>query len=223
MSTNSTRGEILRSIITAVLGLFTFSLGVYLTIQANIGVAPWDAFNLGLSSTLGIMYGTANLIVSLMIVIIDLLLREQIGIGMLLDALLVGKFVDLFNFIGLVPPQEKLYFSLPVMLAGIVIMGFGQYLHMKASLGCGPRDCMLVGLSRRAKKLPIGIICVFILAAATLAGWLLGGPIGVGTLICAFLTGPIMQLDFRILRFEPTAVQHQDIITSVKTLTGRGE
>ena len=217
---NNTRKDIIKSAATAVAGLFVFAVGVYLTIQANIGAAPWDAFSLGLSSTLGVKYGTANIVVSLIIVALDIVMREKIGLGMLLDALLVGKFVDLLNFIGILPPQTKLPASLAAMAAGIVIMGFGQYMHMKAALGCGPRDCMLVGFKRRSKRIPIGIISVFILAAATLAGWLLGGPIGVGTLICAFLTGPVMQLDFRIVHFEPTEVEHQDIGTSLKILFG---
>lgn len=219
---NNTANDILKSAATAVAGLFVFASGVYLTIQANIGAAPWDAFSLGLSSTLGIKYGTASIIVSLIIVTIDIIMRERIGLGMLLDALLVGKFVDLLNFLELLPPQTKTAASLAAMAVGLVIMGFGQYLHMKAGLGCGPRDCMLVGLKRRAKRIPIGVISVFILAAATLAGWLLGGPIGVGTLICAFLTGPIMQLDFRIMRFEPTEIEHQNIASSIRILFGRG-
>ena len=217
---NQTGKDILKHAVLAAAGLFLFAFGVYLTIQANIGVAPWDAFNLGLSATFGVTYGTASIIVSLLIVAIDLMLREQIGIGMLLDAILVGKFVDLLNWLDLVPLQEKLPFSILVMTVGMFIMGFSQYLYMKAALGCGPRDTLLVGLKRRTAKIPIGIISVCLLAAVTLVGWLLGGPIGIGTLICAFLEGPIMQLDFRIVKFDPTGIAHQDIITSLRILLG---
>ncbi|MCQ2461799.1 MAG: hypothetical protein MJ177_00150 [Clostridia bacterium] len=211
----------MKNSLLAAFGLFLFAFGVYLTIQADIGVAPWDAFNLGLSSTFGIKYGTASIIVSFVIVVIDVLLKEQIGIGMFLDAVLVGKSVDFFSWTGLVSKQEKLVFSLPVMAAGIIIMGFSQFLYMKASLGCGPRDTLLVGLKRRAKKIPIGLISVCILAIVTLAGYLLGGSIGIGTVICALLTGPVMQLDFKIVKFDPTVLKHQNIIESFKVFVHR--
>lgn len=218
---NSTPKEIIRNSLLAAAGLVLFGFGVYLTIQANIGVAPWDAFNLGLSKTFGISYGNASIAVSLVIVCADILLRERIGIGMFLDAVLVGKAVDLFNFLKLVPPQEKLYFSLPVMIIGLFIMGFAQYVYMKAALGCGPRDSFLVGLKRRTKRIPIFAISITMLAIVTLIGYLLGGPIGIGTLICAFLIGPIMEFDFRLVRFDPTAVEHQDIVKSFKILFKR--
>lgn len=214
---NNAKG-ILKNTFLAAFGLFLFAFGAYLTIQANIGVAPWDAFNLGLASTFNIKYGTASIIVSLVIVLIDILLKEKIGIGMFLDAILVGKFVDLFNFIGLVPLMKNIFSGLGVMFIGMFIMGFSQFLYMKAGLGCGPRDTLLVGLKRKSKKIPIGVISIFILATVTLIGALLGGKIGIGTLIAAFLEGPIMQLDFRIVRFDATAISHQGIIDSFKTV-----
>lgn len=215
---NLTRKSILLNALLASAGLFLFAFGTYLTIQADIGVAPWDAFNLGLSNTFGIKYGTASIAVSLVIVVIDVLIREKIGISMLLDAILVGKFVDLFNYLNLVPKQTRMLTSVTIMLIGMIIMGFSQAMYMKASLGSGPRDSLLVGLKRRTDRIPIGVISVIILAAVTLIGWSLGGPIGVGTLICAALVGPIMQLDFRIIRFDPTAVEHQNIIESIRIL-----
>lgn len=218
---NKTPRSILINSLTAALGLFFFAFGVYLTIQANIGAAPWDAFNLGLSATFGIKYGTASIIVSLIIVGVDALLREQLGIGMLLDAVLVGKFVDLFNLIGIVKPCSSYLSGLAIMTVGMFIMGFSQYYYMKAALGCGPRDTLLVGLKRRTKRIPIGVISIAILGTVTLIAWLLGGPIGLGTVVCALLEGPVMQLDFRIVRFDPTAVEHQSLAGSARVLAGR--
>ena len=215
---NTSRISILKNTLLAAVGLFFFGFGVYLTIQANMGVAPWDAFNLGLSQTFGIKYGTASIAVAFFIMIIDIILREQIGIGMVLNAILIGKTVDLFNYVNLVPAQQKPVASLIVMTAGMFIMGFSQYMYMKAALGCGPRDCLLVGLSRRINKVPIGVISICILAVVTFIGWLLGGSIGIGTLICAFFVGPIMQLDFKLVRFDATEIKHQDIITSFRIL-----
>lgn len=217
---NKTAKDILENTFTASFGLFLFAFGVYLTIQANIGVAPWDAFSLGLSSTFGILYGTASISISLIIVAIDIALKEKIGIGMLLDAILVGKFVDLFNWLNLVPAQENKFFGLLIMVVGLFVMGYSQYYYMKAALGCGPRDSLLVGLKRRSEKLPIGVISVMMLAAVTFIGWLLGGPIGLGTLICAFVQGPVMQLVFKLVRFDPTTVTHQNLLESVRVIKG---
>lgn len=215
---NNTRLSILKNSLLASLGLVMFGFGCYMTIQANLGVAPWDAFNLGLSHTFGISYGTASIIMSLLILVIDILLKEKIGIGMILDTFLVGKSVDLYNYLGIIPKQEKFVFQILIMLGGIVIMGFSQYLYMKAGLGCGPRDTMLVGLDRKLKKIPIGVISICILSVVTLSGWLLGGQIGIGTLICVLLIGPVMQLIFTILKFVPTNVRHQNIIESFKVI-----
>lgn len=215
-SINNTKASIIFNSLQAAFGLFLFGFGVYLTIQANIGVGPWDAFNLGLSGTVGIKYGTASIIMSLIILAVDIALREPIGIGMFLDAFIVGKTVDFFNWLDPVTPMNKTLSGLALMLIGLVIMGFAQFIYMRAALGCGPRDTLLVALSKRMPRIPIGLISIVILAVVTFVGWRLGGPIGLGTLISAFLTGPIMQLDFRLVRFTATEVQHQDIIASLK-------
>lgn len=216
---NNTPLKILKNILIASAGLFIFAVGCYLTIQANIGVAPWDSFNLGLSKTFGIKYGTASIIVSVAVVLIDVALKEKIGIGMLLDAFIVGKSVDLLNALDLVPKQTKLLPGLGLMAAGIVIMGFSQFLYMKVGLGCGPRDTLFVGIKRKLPKIPVGAINTAILALVTLCGWLLGGPIGIGTLICAFCIGPVMQLDFKIVKFKPETVAHQGIMESLKVFS----
>ncbi len=219
---NTTRKNILTNSLGAAIGLFIFAFGVYLTIQANIGANPWDVLGLGLSRTLGVKYGTATVGLSFAVLAADLLLREHIGIGTVLDALLVGKAVDLFNWLGIVPAQESMLTGIPIMLAGLAVEGFAQVLYMRASLGCGPRDTLLVGLGRRMPKLPLGAISIAILAVVTLAGWLFGGPVGIGTLISAALCGPIMQLVFRLMRFDATAVKHQGLVGSARVFAAKG-
>lgn len=205
----------------AAFGLFFFGFGVYLTIQANIGVGPWDALNLGVAETLHIQYGTASIALSLMILLIDLLLRGRIGVGMILDALIVGKTVDLFNWLAPVQKMSGWFSGLLLMLAGLIVEGFSLYLYMRTALGCGPRDTLLVQLKKLLPKIPIGLISIVILAVVTLIGWKLGGPVNFGTLVCALLTGPIMQAAFRTVRFKAEDVEHQDIVTTMMILTNR--
>ena len=190
---NRTAGAILLNMLLAAVSLFVNGFGVYLTIQANIGAGPWDVLNLGLSKTLGILYGTASIAVSLTILVIDILLREPIS-------LLTG---------------------IPVLLAGLVIVGYTQYTYMIAALGCGPRDTLLVGLAKRARRVPIGAVSIALLSLVILSGWLLGGPVGVGTLLNAFCAGPIMQFAFHTVKFDAAGIRHQRLRESVKVFLRR--
>lgn len=213
---NDSISSILINMIIAAVSLFVNGFGVYLTIHANIGAAPWDVFNLGLSNTFGILYGTASITVSLIILAIDILMREPIGIAMFIDAIVVGKSVDLFNFLNIVPQPNSILGGIIMTIIGLFIIGYTQATYMMASLGCGPRDTLLVGLKRRLKKIPIGIISIFLLSAVTAIGYFLGGPVGIGTLLCAFAAGPIMQFAFITLRFNAVEIHHQSIKNSFK-------
>jgi uncharacterized membrane protein YczE len=220
---NRTTGAILLNGLIAAISLFINGFGIYLTIQANIGAAPWDVLNLGLSKSLGILYGTASIAVSITILLIDILMKEPIGIAMFIDAIVVGKAVDFFNWLHPVPPCQSLLTAIPVMVAGLFVLAYTQYAYMIASLGCGPRDTLMVGLAKRMKRIPIGVISIAILSTATLIGWLLGGPVGIGTIICAFGAGPIMQLAFRSVRFDATDIRHQRLRDSAKVLFDKRE
>ena len=202
----------------AALSLFVNGFGIYLTIRANIGVSPWDVLNIGVSKTFGILYGTASIAISVLILGIDLMLREPIGLAMLIDAIVVGKAVDFFNWLDAVPMADTLPMSIAMQVLGLFIMGYTQYFYMAAALGCGPRDTLLVGLKRRTSRVPIGAVSIALLSVATLTGWLLGGPVGLGTLICAFLSGPIMQLAFRTVGFDATGIRHQSLPESLRVL-----
>lgn len=218
---NRTIRAIVMNMVIAALSLFVNGFGVYLTIQANIGAGPWDVLNLGLAGTFGILYGTASVVVSYAILGIDICLKEPIGIAMFIDAFVVGKAVDLFNRMNVVPQCHSLVPGIFVMIIGLVIMAYTQYTYMSASLGCGPRDTLLVALAKRAKKIPIGAVSITLLSLATFIGWLLGGPVGIGTLICAFATGPIMQAAFTSVRFDATSVHHQHLADSVRVFADR--
>ena len=218
---NKTAKSILLNMLLAFVSLFINGFGVYLTINANIGAGPWDVFNLGLSKTFGILYGNASIAVSFAVLMIDIAMHEPIGIAMFIDAVTVGKTVDLFNYLEFVRAPDTLAAAIVMLLVGLTIMGYTQFLYMRASLGCGPRDTLLVGLKRHCRKLSIGAISVIILSVVTLIGYLLGGPVGIGTLMCAFVTGPIMQLCFHTLNFDATQIQHQRLHVSLAILLKR--
>ena len=221
LSYNRTTRAIVLNMLLAAVSLFVNGFGVYLTIQANIGAAPWDVLNLGVSKTLGILYGTASIAISCTILGIDIIMREPIGIAMFIDSIVVGKAVDFFNHFHVVPPCRSLATGIPLMIVGLFILAYTQYTYMIASLGCGPRDTLLVGVAKRLKQIPIGAVSISILSFATLIGWLLGGPVGIGTLICAFATGPIMQTAFHTVHFDATRVHHQKLQESFRVILSR--
>ena len=135
---------------------------------------------------------------------------------MFVDAVVVGKSVDFFNWLGLVPKASSLLTAVPMMIAGLFIIAYTQYGYMLASLGCGPRDTLLVGLAKRMEKIPIGAVSIALLGTATLIGWLLGGQVGIGTLIYAFGSGPIMQMAFQSVHFDATHIRHQRLKDSCR-------
>lgn len=213
-----TRTQMIKEILKSALGLLIFSIGVYLTIQANIGLAPWDCLSMGVSYRVGMSYGIVHTIISIIIVLIDVLLKEKIGYGTILDALLVGNYVDLIDHFITLPKIDSLPLSIAMVIVGLLIMGYGQVFYMDAAQGCGPRDSLLVALGKRFPRTPIGVVQTGMVGVALLIGWLLGGPVGIGTVISVFGLGSALQLVCRLLRFEPRDVVHKNVLETNKIL-----
>ena len=215
------RAKILLKLLKTAFGLAVFAFGVRLTIAANIGLAPWDSFSMGVSYHTPLTYGTAHIVISCAIVAIDLLMREKIGYGTILDAFLVGLFVDLYDRLGIVPAQSGVPLGITVMVAGLFIMSLGQFFYMSAGQCCGPRDAFLVGLGKRLPRVPIGVVNTGILCVVLSGGWLLGAPIGIGTVVSTFGIGVSMQVVFRLLKFEPRSVRHQSLFEVTRSWFAR--
>lgn len=201
-----------------IAGLIVFSFGVHLTIFANIGLAPWDCLGMGIAKHTPFNYGISMTIMAVIILIIDILLKEKIGFGTIIDALLTGNFVHAFNSLNKFPENNNLWIGILIMLTGFVFMAIGMWIYMSAQQCCGPRDALLVGLGKRMPKIPIGIVEVILWAAVLLAGYLLDGPIGIGTLISTLGAGLMMQVVYSIIGFEPRKLCHRDVIAVAKEL-----
>lgn len=202
-------------------GLLVFAFGVHLTIYANIGLAPWDCLGMGIARHTPLNYGLSMTAMAVAILGIDLCLHERIGFGTIIDALLTGNFVQMYNDLNPLPENHSLPLGIALMLAGFVFMALGMWIYMRAAQCCGPRDSLLVGLGKRMPRVPIGVVEMLLWAAVTLAGWLLGGPVGIGTLISTLGAGAVMQLVYNALRFEPRDVRHRDVIEVSRLLMGK--
>ncbi len=219
-----TKSKIIIGWVRIVFGLLIFALGVHLTIRADLGLAPWDCLGMGISYHTPLNYGLSMTVIAVLVLIIDVLLKEKIGYGTVIDALLTGNFVQLFNYLDHFPKTKGIAAGIMIIIAGLALMAIGMYFYMKSEQCCGPRDALLVGLGKRLNKLPIGAVQILLWAVVLLAGWLLGGPVGIGTIITTFGAGIVMQIVYSIIRFEPRALEHKSIIETTKILiskTGR--
>ena len=212
------RRTIFRQWLRIAWGLLVFAFGVHLTIYANIGLAPWDCLGMGVARQTPLNYGLAMTIIAVMVLIVDLLLKERIGYGTIIDALLTGNFVQMFNTLNPLPDNQSLWLGGAAMLIGFVFMALGMYVYMKAGQCCGPRDAMLVGLGKRMPNVPIGAVQIGLWSVVLLVGWLLGGPVGIGTLIGTVGAGAVMQIVYHWIRFEPRNVTHKDVVEVTRIL-----
>lgn len=126
-----------RRITCLVWGLFLAALGSYFSIQANVGLAPWEAFSTGIANVTGGSYGNIVVLTGFLFILLDWRLGEKIGVGTLLNAICIGKFVDLFQHIGLVPWLQDLWAGFGLLLLGQVLIAIGSFYYMRARLGCG--------------------------------------------------------------------------------------
>lgn len=200
-----------------MVGLILFSIGIVMTIQANIGYAPWDVFHAGFAKQIGITLGLASIILGIIIGIITVLLGEKIGIGTLSNMILIGIFLDLIMFLNIIPRAEGFINGLVMLITGMFVIALGSYFYIGSGFGAGPRDSLMVGITRKT-SLPIGICRVVIELLTALIGYFMGGLVGFGTIISAFAIGFCVQVTFNFLKFDTTKVKHETISNTLKGL-----
>ena len=174
-----------------IIGLMVLALGISLTIKGKfLGIGPWDVFHYGLFSKFGFTIGTWSIISGLLLLFISSVFNKAWPrIGSFLNMMLLGLFIDLFNW--LIPSIDNLVAATIAFIIGVGLMGYGIGLYVSADFGAGPRDSfMILIVDKTGWSIPLvrnGIeIIVF------LVGWMLGGPVGIGTLFIAFGLGPIL-------------------------------
>ena len=198
-------------LVNLLAGNILFALGIVLTLQANIGYAPWDVLHAGLSEKTGISFGLISIIAGLLLIIIVLLLGEKIGWGTVSNMALVGLFIDAILALKIIPLPAQLPFSILMLVGGLFIISLGSYFYIKSAFCAGPRDSLMVALARKT-RLPIGLCRSFVELLALIGGWFLGGMVGIGTVISVIGIGFCVQITFGLLRFDPTKVKHETFI-----------
>lgn len=182
-------------------GLVLFGVGLALMVIADLGLSPWDVLHQGISFHTGIPIGTVVIITGFLVLLLWIPLKERIGIGTIANAIVIGLVLD--GMLLILPDTlENMILRWLAMLGGVVLVAIGSGFYIGAGLGPGPRDGLMTGLARRG--IPIAWNRAGIEITVLVAGWLLGGTVGVGTLVFAFGMGPLVQFFLERLSVIPT-------------------
>ncbi len=218
MSLKEFKANVPYRVLRLMTGLFLYALGQVFCMQAAIGLAPWDALNSGLVRCLGGTFGRMNVCVAIVLVFVDLLLKEKLGIGTISNAILIGTFFDWIQSLRLIPQAGRFLPGVGMMLLGLLFISVGTFLYVGAGFGSGPRDSLMVALCRRFRKAPVGVIRGCIEAVVLCIGWLLGGSVGIGTVIAVLGISVILDRTFRLFHFDPAAVQQESLADTVRAI-----
>ena len=179
-------------------GFGLFGLSTDMMVQANLGLDPWDVLHMALTYHLPITLGEASIVVAFIMILFDMLLKESIGWGTLANMIFIGLWIDVLR--PIVPAAPSVFLiQVAYLLLGTLVMGFATAIYIGVNAGAGPRDSMMLALSRVGKtSLRVARTCLEITAVTI--GWVLGGPAWLGTLIFAVTIGPSVQLAFKVLK-----------------------
>ena len=174
-----------------IVGVTTMALGISMTIKGQqFGIGPWDVFHVGLNNHLGLSIGTWAILTGVIIVVITMIVTKKFPLlGTWLNILFIGSFIDVFNW--LLPDVTSYIGQLIIFIIGVFIMAIGVGVYVSPNVGAGPRDSLMLLLMAKTgwsiKKVRTGIEII-----VALAGWALGGPVGIGTIVIALLLGQIV-------------------------------
>ena len=190
----------LRDFLVIQIGFALFGLSIATMIRSNIGTSPWALLEVAISGLTGITPGRMSIIVGFVVLLGALALREKIGWGTIGNIMFIGLWEDLF--LGMIPSVENnLIVQTLMLLSAVFMMGVASAIYIGVDAGAGPRDSLMLavhrtsGLSLRLGRAIIEIIVVTV-------GWLLGGPLGFGTVIFALLIGPSVQWAFKLFKVQ---------------------
>jgi uncharacterized protein len=198
------RGGLAARLTSLVLGLFLCACGIVAFLEAGLGLPPWDVLHQGIAEQTALSFGGANLVVSVVVVAIAAVARARIGLGRVLNAVLIGTFVIALTAIDAVDElaDSSAAGRIALMLVALPLFGVGSALYIAPDLGAGPRDSLMLVLSKRL-GVRIGVSRTGLELLVLVLGWALGGTLGIGTLIFALGIGPSVEASFRMLARTP--------------------
>lgn len=178
--------------------MFLFAMGIVMLINANVGLPPWDMFHIALSERTGLTIGMSAILTSLICLLIANLFKVKPGIITLMDAILIGLFVDLIMFIGFIPEQTTMLYGLIQLMGGLIVVSFCIANIYYINMSFGPRDGIVIALSKKL-NLGRGVSKFIIELVVFILAFFMGGPFGVGTVIVAVSVGAFIGLWLKLI------------------------
>ena len=188
-----------------IVGLYLVGLGLAIMIHTGLGVPPWDVLTQGLQHQTGWSFALSASCISALVLLLWIPIRQKPGIGTLVNAFSIGPFADLNK--PLVPQMADLTAQIIWLVVGLLICSVGLGLYISANLGGGPRDGLVVGLTRTSGW-PFWIVRSLVEGLVLVSGWLLGGTVGLGTVLFALGIGYLLQISMKIFGFDPKKPQN---------------
>lgn len=180
----------IRRLTQLLFGLYLYGASMALLLRAGLGLDPWDVFHQGVAAHVGLSFGMLVNVVGALVLLLWIPLRQKPGIGTVANVLVIGTSVDLT--LAILPGMDDLSLRIGFLLAGVALNGVAGAMYIGAGLGPGPRDGLMTGLVRRTGW-SIRVVRTGIEFAVLAVGWLLGGTVGVGTVLYALAIGPLVQ------------------------------
>ena len=203
---NSRLVAILARLPSLLFGLFLFAAGNVANLYSNLGMYPWGVLHVGLVNYLPLTLGQVSQIIGLLVIAVGWLLGIAPGLGTLANMFFVGYFMDQIMAWRLMPVPSGFVWQMASLLLSVVLLGVGSYFYLRVQLGAGPRDGLMIGLVQRLGR-SVWIVRCSLESTVLVLGYLLGGPVGIGTVVTALTVGYSVQLAFKIGRFDSRSPQ----------------
>jgi len=184
------------------LGLAAYAVSMVLMVEARLGNQPWDVFHQGIAVRTGLSLGMVTIIVGAVVLLLWWPLRQRPGIGTLSNVLVIGAVFDLAD--AVIPTPSLLWQRIGFLVAGVLLCAVASGLYIGARLGPGPRDGLMTGLAARGHSIRLARTVIEVSVVAV--GFLLGGTLGIGTIVYALAIGPLVQLTLPLFTTRERAV-----------------
>ena len=196
----SLRGGLGARYLGLVVGLFLCAAGVVALLESRLGLSPWDVLHQGLANHTQLSFGAANIVVGVVVLGVSVLLGARIGPGTVANAILIGAFIDLLDHVPAIEAlsDRSLGTRIVLLVAGIGLFAVGSAFYLGAALGAGPRDSLMLAVALRSGW-RIGVVRTLLESSAVVAGALMGGTVGIGTIAFALLIGPALEASMGLL------------------------
>ncbi|MGV8154580.1 MAG: YczE/YyaS/YitT family protein [Alkaliphilus sp.] len=190
-----------------ILAFSILAFAILLNLKANLGVGPWGVLHVGIAEQTVLTLGQATIVVGFVVLLLSLFLGVVPGFATILNMFMIGIMIDVIESLGIISTPESLIGRYLMLFAGIALMGWGILLYLQVHLGAGPRDGLMEGLVIKLNK-PVWLMRGVTELGALIAGYFLGGPVGIGTIIFALTIGFSINIAFKLGRYDSKNDKH---------------